>query len=87
MIRRIATGTALTFGMGKMIGSLRYRYFDVVKGVGILCVFMGHSFVYGALPSRMIFNFHMPLFMVVSGVFFRCAREFPAQRWLVRDSA
>ena len=51
--------------------SLRCRYFDVIKGIGILCVFMGHSFVYGTLPSRMIFNFHMPLFMVVSGLFFR----------------
>lgn len=71
MIRRIAPGTDVTCGMENSRESLRCRYFDVVKGVGILCVFMGHSFVYGALPSRMIFNFHMPLFMVVSGVFLR----------------
>ena len=48
----------------------RSEYFDVLKGIGILCVFYGHTAEWASLPSRLIFNFHMPLFFMISGVFF-----------------
>jgi len=49
----------------------RDAYWDVVKGVGIMLVLMGHLLRYGSFPSRVIFNFHMPLFFFASGLFFR----------------
>ena len=44
--------------------------FDIVKGVGILLVIIGHlSHGYGIAPF--IYVFHMPLFFMVSGYFYR----------------
>ena len=48
----------------------RSEYFDVLKGIGILCVFYGHTAEAMSLPQRLMFNFHMPLFFLISGVFF-----------------
>ena len=43
---------------------------DTAKGLGILCVFLGHLCVADSIPFRMIFNFHMPLFFILSGMVF-----------------
>ena len=48
----------------------RNEFFDVCKGIGILCVYYGHSAMWRTLPSRMVFSFHMPLFFLLSGIFF-----------------
>lgn len=48
----------------------RSEFIDVCKGIGILCVYYGHTAMGGTLPSRMIFSFHMPLFFMISGVLF-----------------
>jgi len=48
----------------------RDQYFDVVKGLGIALVLLGHLVVYGSPVFTCIFAFHMPLFFVVSGYFF-----------------
>lgn len=43
---------------------------DIAKGIGILLVIIGH----GSIPSwskDAIFSFHMPLFFILSGYFFR----------------
>ena len=48
----------------------RLNYLDLVKGVGIVLVVVGHS---PGVPENVImwlFSFHMPLFYVVSGVLF-----------------
>lgn len=50
--------------------SLRNEYFDILKGVGILVVFLGHSAYMETLPFRFAYSFHMPLFFLVSGIFF-----------------
>ena len=47
----------------------RNEFLDVCKGIGILCVYYGHTALWGTVPSRMIFSFHMPLFFLVSGIF------------------
>ena len=47
----------------------RLEEFDVLKGIGILLVVLGHCEI-GDAPSRVIFSFHMPLFIMVSGFFF-----------------
>ncbi len=52
----------------------RNEFFDVLKGIGILCVLYGHTAFWGTLPSRMIFSFHMPLFFLVSGIVFNIGR-------------
>lgn len=48
----------------------RSEFIDVCKGIGILCVYYGHTAIWGTLPSRMIFSFHMPLFFFLSGLCF-----------------
>ncbi len=55
---------------------IRDSYWDVVKGVLILLVILGHVIQYGVggdfwhhLVFRSIYTFHMPLFMLVSGYF------------------
>lgn len=52
------------------LSNKRNDFFDVLKGIGILCVFYGHTAYWGTLPSRMVFSFHMPLFFLISGIFF-----------------
>lgn len=50
---------------------VRDSKYDIMKGIAILCVIIGH------LPSlppslfRLILSFHMPLFFMLSGIFFR----------------
>lgn len=50
--------------------SIRLTQFDVLKGIGILCVLLGHTEIPGLLKEQ-IYAFHMPLFFFCSGVFFR----------------
>lgn len=45
-----------------IVNKNRDRFWDAVKGVGYLCVLMGHMDL-----TKYIFNFHMPLFFLVSG--------------------
>ena len=52
------------------MGNKRNVSIDIAKGIGILLVIIGH----GAIPSwckDAIFSFHMPLFFILSGYFFR----------------
>lgn len=61
----------------------RDSFFDVVKGVAILLVILGHSIQFGNgetfytnclfynnIQYKVIYSFHMPLFMLISGYFF-----------------
>ena len=54
----------------------RLVQFDILKGIGILCVLLGHTVLSG-FPREFIYGFHMPLFFFCSGVFFknRCLRQ------------
>lgn len=61
--------------------SNRNRTFDTAKGIGILCVILGHLAYVNA-----VFPFHMPLFFAISGWFLsekRSPKEFFLKR--VRD--
>ena len=53
----------------------RNEYIDIVKGLGILCVYLGHSFYSATMPWRVIFAFHMPLFLIVSGWLYKPEKE------------
>ncbi|OZG63641.1 acyltransferase [Bifidobacterium hapali] len=64
----------------------RIRYFDIAKGIAILCVILGHSILIaqvfvdqGYLAMQLyhvIFTFHMPLFFIISGYFMHPERPF-----------
>ena len=45
---------------------------DIMKGIGIVAVIVGHMSVVPFTPYRnIIFSFHMPLFFILAGYFFR----------------
>lgn len=48
----------------------RLAQFDVLKGIGILLVLLGHTDITG-IPKNCIYGFHMPLFFFCSGCFYR----------------
>lgn len=56
----------------------RVLTFDMMKGYGILLVIMGHSSLvmsaentYGMLLNNVIYSFHMPMFFIISGYFYK----------------
>lgn len=51
----------------------RIVYLDIAKGIGILCVIIGHTF--SGFPWYFVNSFHMPLFFMISGFFFHSGEE------------
>ncbi len=49
---------------------MRDRTFSICKGIGIILVVLGHAGLTG-YPSRFIYLFHMPLFFICAGYFFK----------------
>lgn len=45
----------------------RLNYIDIAKGIGIICVVLGHV-THDPLLRQYFYNFHMPLFFFISGV-------------------
>ena len=59
----------------------RILHIDVAKGIGILLVVLGHNWI--VLRERgelftLIYSFHVPLFFLLSGIFFNPAKPFHA---------
>lgn len=57
----------------------RIGYLDAAKAVAILLVILGHCPMdelgaCGKYLHRFIYSFHMPLFFIISGMFFRAAK-------------
>ena len=48
----------------------RIEYIDIAKGIAIILMIMGHVCSYGSWKRNIIYSFHMPLFIIVSGMFF-----------------
>lgn len=46
----------------------RIAYIDLVKGIGILCVLLGHLIPNDDVVKPAIYSFHMPLFFIVTGI-------------------
>ena len=44
---------------------------DITKGVGIILMIIGHCSLFDGTVRYLIFSFHMPLFFIFSGYFFR----------------
>lgn len=50
--------------------SQREKAFDIAKGIGMLAVILGHM----SIPAKLgdfIFSFHMPMFFLINGYFFK----------------
>lgn len=45
----------------------RYTFIDIAKGIGILCVILGHLPTINNVIHSIIYSFHMPLFFIISG--------------------
>lgn len=43
--------------------------FDIMKGLGIICMILGHIPI-GGITQQVIYSFHMPMFFFISGYFF-----------------
>ncbi|WP_461811464.1 acyltransferase family protein [Faecalimonas sp.] len=51
-------------------GEQREKAFDIAKGIGMLAVILGHMSIPESLGD-VIFSFHMPLFFLINGYFFK----------------
>ena len=49
----------------------RIDSFDIARGLGIILVIIGHTYTPG-FTKQIIYLFHMPLFLFISGCFFKC---------------
>ena len=51
----------------------RLDYIDAAKAIAIILVIIGHSNWLSAIPrvGGMIYSFHMPLFFIISGFFWK----------------
>lgn len=62
--------------------------FDIMKGIGILAVIAGHSIKLvtydDTLLWRFIYSFHMPMFFLIGGFFYKESTDFP--RKFIKDS-
>lgn len=49
----------------------RIEYIDLLKGIAIILMIVGHTFKTQNVLFRIIYSFHMPLFAIISGYFFK----------------
>ena len=49
----------------------RIEWIDIAKGLGILLMIVGHTFLNESLSRKLVFSFHMPLFFILAGYTFR----------------
>ena len=49
----------------------RLDYIDIAKGIGIILMIIGHAPLKNKYITNFIFSFHMPLFFLISGYFFK----------------
>ena len=63
-VERVHTHTHINLSDKK-----RVDYIDIARGIAIILMVIGHCI--GRWPRKIIFSFHMPLFIIVSGMFFK----------------
>lgn len=51
-------------------GGTRYSFIDILKGIGIILMVLGHMH-YRKIIEKFIYGFHMPLFFLVSGYLYK----------------
>ena len=55
----------------------RIEWIDVARGIAILLVILGHSLEMGSMVRMCIYSFHVPLFFVLSGFFYKYGAFLP----------
>lgn len=60
--------------------------FDIMKGIGILLVLVGHVYEWQSV-RQFVYTFHMPMFFIVAGYFSKAYDEVPNWRTAVRGYA
>ena len=50
---------------------MRNNTIDIAKGIGIFLIIISHSVYFGGFIHNWIFAFHVPLFFILSGLFFK----------------
>ena len=53
----------------------RIDYIDIARGIAIICMVIGHN-PWNTTLTNVIYSFHMPLFIIVSGIFFEDNENF-----------
>lgn len=53
----------------------RIEYLDIARGIAIILMVAGHVFYYD-IYWEVIFSFHMPIFVIISGMFFKYTESF-----------
>lgn len=53
-----------------MENSRNYDFWNIVKGIGMLCIVVGHSFYSFPYAVRFVYLFHLAVFFFVSGFFY-----------------
>lgn len=69
----------------------RYKELDLMKGIGIILVYLGHNFnLYGIKPNNIfillintIYSFHMPLFFFISGLLSNTNNEINLEKFYI----
>lgn len=49
----------------------KIEYIDVARGIAIILMLLGHSITPKTIAYNIIYSFHMPLFIFISGMFFK----------------
>ncbi len=60
--------------MVNFMGNKRLCFLDILKGIGIILVIIGHSHVQSRVGD-LIYSFHMPLFFFLSGILFDAKKD------------
>lgn len=55
---------------GKEKETKRVKYIDIAKGIAIILMIVGHTINHGMIRNT-IFSFHLPLFIITSGFFYK----------------
>lgn len=69
-------------GMGEVNKTYRIRYIDIIKGIGILLIVLGHAYTNYPHIITAVYSFHIPLFFIISGVLFERNKAWN-RRWFI----
>lgn len=56
--------------------STRRQDVDFFRGIGIICMILGHIIVNEIIFNRIIHAFHMPMFFIISGMFWKTCESY-----------
>lgn len=79
-----ASQPSLSAGNSSTPKATRLKVIDMVRGITILLVVVGHAGLTPAVLNDMFRDFRLPLFFIVSGYLFSASRYFDNLKLLLR---